>query len=295
LNSVNRTSQAGVSLVVLAAGLGRRFGGGKQLAGVDDSGRPLMYYSILDAWRAGIDHLVVIVSESMKPLITAQLLPLLPDDLKVDLAIQSPDSFPDNCPLTPRKKPWGTAHALWCAREYVRQPFIVINADDYYGRDALSQMVEHFRGSNEWAIICYALGRTLSEFGGVNRGLCEIAGDYLLNIQECLSICHTGEHLSGKLENRVVELTPDSPVSMNLWGFTPEIFSQLASGLQVFALEYGEDADAELYLPNQVLAAIAAGRCVRAYHTDSEWRGITYPEDLAGVAAEFQIADKENY
>jgi hypothetical protein len=282
------SSRNPVSLVILAAGLGHRFGGNKQLATLGDSGNPLMYFSVLDAYRVGVRHLVLIINRHIERAIVKQFLPLLPGDLEVSLVRQRMDDLPDGCTAKSRDKPWGTGHALWCARGVVPADFIVINVDDYYGSGAMNQLLSHFEKHSGWAMVSYQLGKTLSGFGAVNRGLCEESNGLLLAVRECISIRDTNGVIRGEVDGKPLSLVPEAPVSMNIWGFGPDIFACLEKHLTGFFAGSGDDPQAEYYLPAQVMASIRTGEnhvCV--YHSLDSWHGITYPEDLERLACLF--------
>ena len=282
------SSRDAPALVILAAGLGRRFGGCKPLAAVGDTGKPLMHFSVMDARRAGIEKLVVVVNPANAARVEKQFLPLLPAGLEAVFAIQDPADIPGGCLATPREKPWGTAHALWCARAAVNGPCIVINADDYYGASAFARLTAHFAESDDWAMVSYPLARTLSAFGEVNRGLCRIADGYLVSIRECRAISRSPQGIRGELEGERISLDPDTPVSMNLWGFGPAVFDGLERGLIRFFRGLEPGGDAECYLPEQVMASVASGAArVRVYPGRERWLGVTYREDLERLGEAF--------
>jgi NDP-sugar pyrophosphorylase family protein len=271
-----------VSLVILAAGLGSRFGGHKQLATLETSGKPLMFYSVMDAYRAGLRQLVLVIRAEMEPTFRKQFLPLLPADLEISLVHQRIDDLPAGCRASwRREKPWGTGHALWCARNAVSNACIVINADDYYGPGSFPRLLDHFSQQAGWALVSYRLGDTLSGYGAVNRGLCKVRDGFLLRIMECKSIERLGGAIYGELDIGPVTLQPDDPVSMNIWGFEPDVFACLESGLAAFMTTMRDREIAEFYLPAQVMASIEAGAgSVRVYESRDTWKGITYREDL---------------
>lgn len=289
---------AAVSLVILAGGLGSRFGGDKQLATVGNTGRTLLHFSVLDAYNAGIRHLVLLIRDNLQDAVKAQILPHLPADLRVDLCFQRLSELPAGVTAAAslRQKPWGTTHALWCARDALPQPFIVINADDYYGAEAMQLLVSHFReATTDWAMVAYPLTATLSAHGGVNRGICRLqpasadaSALWLRQVTECSAIVRTAD---GLLQGRFGEdvpcaLSDDLLVSMNIWGFTPAIFARLTTELQAF-FATGPAAGAEAYLPAAVDAALAAGQPLRVYVSAGRWAGVTYPADLPRLAEFF--------
>lgn len=271
----------GVSLVVLAAGLGSRFGGWKQLANVGATGRPLMCRSAEDAWNAGVRSVVLVVNKAIERAIEEQILPLLPVEMEVSLVRQDPDDLPAACSVPARDKPWGTGHALWCARNAVSGDCIVINADDYYGPNSMRLLLRHFARRRNWAMVSFRLSDTLSESGAVNRGLCEVRGGILCSVRECLGIIRDDRGLHGEMDGRTVSLSSDVPVSMNIWGFTADVFDCLERGLIRFFNAGEPEESAEFYLPSLVMESIAAGEgSVSVYPGSDRWRGVTYPEDL---------------
>ena len=278
-----------VSLIVLAAGLGRRFGGDKQLATVAGTGKPLMYFSVMDAYRLGVRRLVLVINHLIEQAILKQFVPLLPHDLKVSLVKQRTDDLPEGCKACSREKPWGTGHALWSARDVVPAECIVINADDYYGPDTINQLLMHFENHGGWALVSYPLENTLSNSGAVNRGLCEVINGSLVTVRECLSIKRENGVICGEIDGKFVNLEPKTPVSMNIWGLGPDIFDYLNDGLiEFFAVPRGQ-SQAEFYLPAQVMASIMAGENhVRVYPAEDKWQGITYREDLERIGRFFQ-------
>ena len=284
-------STASVSLIVLAAGLGRRFGGGKQLATIGNTGKPLMYFSVMDAYLAGVRRLVLVINQQIEQAVSKQFLPLLPRDLEVSLVLQRVDDLPDGSLTCSRQKPWGTGHALWSAREVVQAGCIVINADDYYGPDAMQQLILHFENCNDWAMVSYQLRNTLSEFGFVNRALCEEKDGFLVTVKECLSIKHVNGVICGEAAGKPVTLEPEVPVSMNIWGFGPDIFACLEKGLIKFFAGVQDRSQAEFYLPAQVMASIESGdNQVRVYPGLDKWQGITYPGDLVRLGELFKVS-----
>ena len=273
-------SSTGVSLVILAAGLGKRFGGNKPLAPVGDTGKPLMYFSVMDAWHAGVQRLVLIINPAIEETINRQFLPLLPEGLEVTLVCQDTRDLPVSNPVPAREKPWGTGHALWSARHAVAGPMVVINADDYYGRDALGQLVNHFADNNDWAMASYPLAKTLSATGAVNRGVCEVRDGFLAGIAECHNIREEGGLILGGADGNTTTLAPDTPVSMNVWGFNTRVFDHLERGLERFAALHGTDREAEYYLPGMVAQVISESMRIHVYESRGDWFGITYREDL---------------
>lgn len=285
-------------LVVLAAGMGSRFGGDKQLAMLGNTGRTLLHFSVLDAYAAGVRQLVLILRENLITPIKQQILPHFPADLTVQLVLQNPADLPvQGIDIQQRQKPWGTAHALWSARQFLTaQPCIVINADDYYGNTAMQLLVQHFATTQEeWAMVAFPLAKTLSKHGGVNRGVCLVKDGYLQKVAEVVQIkvvqIAAAEHelqLSGiNMQGQQVPLAQHHPVSMNIWGFTPSILPALTRQLSDFLAE-GPDPKAECYLPSVVDSSLQQGQKLRVYLSPDSWFGVTYPADLAEIIDYFQ-------
>ena len=294
-------------LVVLAAGMGSRFGGDKQLAVLGSTGRTLLHFSVLDAYAAGVRSLVLIVRQNIIAALEQQVLPHFPADLTVQLVLQNPADLPvSGVNLQQRQKPWGTAHALWSAREFLTtQPCIVINADDYYGHTAMQLLVQHFATTfsttaAEWAMVAFPLAKTLSKHGGVNRGVCLVKDGYLQKVAEVVQIeaaqieavqvaaTEQQSQLTGiNMQGERVPLAQQQPVSMNIWGFTPSILPALTNKLTDF-LAKGPDPKAECYLPAVVDQSLQQGQKLRVYLSPDSWFGVTYPADLAEIVEYFQ-------
>ncbi|MEZ5236415.1 MAG: NTP transferase domain-containing protein [Acidimicrobiales bacterium] len=269
-----------LALVVLAAGLGSRFGGTKQLAEVGPSGEAILDYTIDDARRAGFDEIVLIVRRDLEQLVTEHLRATHGPALTFRLVFQ--DDFGPS-----RAKPWGTGHAVLAARDTVDGPFAVVNADDFYGTAAFGRLAEALRNDDDPAdrhyLVAYRLARTLSASGTVSRGVCSTGADGMLtSIVENLAI----ERVDGRIvsHDSGAELAEDTPVSMNLWGLRPSIFTELGTAWERFLAERGDDPKAEFQLPTVISAAVHAGRAsVAVARTDADWMGVTYPADLADV------------
>lgn len=277
-----------VSLLVLAGGMGSRFGGDKQLATLGTTERTLLHFSVLDAYRAGVRHLVLVVREGLVPAFAADVLPHFPQDLVVQFVIQRLHDLPDGTALPEtRQKPWGTAHAVWAARQQLSQPFIVINADDYYGAQAMQLLVQHFQHSTDWAMVAYPLQATLSEHGGVNRGCCRVELHRLHAVEEWTEIRLEAGQLSGldPTGTRQV-LAAQQLVSMNIWGFTPAIMQHLECALLQFLLQ-NPGVKGECYLPSVVNQAIVT-QPLQVYASNEQWYGVTYANDLPQLTHIFE-------
>ena len=252
-----RMNAPSLGLVVLAAGLGSRYGGNKQLDPVGPGGVTLMDYAVFDAVRAGVSRVVFIIREELDAMMEPLLARWQPH-IEVRAAYQ-------RAPAT-RTKPWGTAHAVMAAEPALDRPFLVVNADDFYGAAAYQAAAEHLRTRDEWAVVGYPIEQTLSGHGGVNRAVLRRDGEYLREVEEVRGILPTDQHHRGEL------------VSMNLWAFTPSIFPALREGFEAFAPTAGPTD--ELLLPDVVGAAIRAGTArVRVLTPDARWFGMTHRED----------------
>lgn len=289
---------AELSLVVLAGGMGSRFGGNKQLALVGHTERTLLHFSVMDAYQAGVRHVVLVVRESLLALFTSDVVPHFPLDLKVDLVCQQMSDLPPS-ELTDtqlaelvanRQKPWGTAHALWSARKVlVGRSVIVLNADDYYGDQAMQLLVQHFQKSTDWAMVAFPVLATLSEFGGVNRGVCLVEQSMLRQVTEWTDIAQddAGRVFGVDGQGHSQQLALDTPVSMNIWGFSEQMMLCLQAALKEF-LQGQPTAKAECYLPAVVDQALFRGQPLKVYVSSQLWHGVTYPDDLPKLAVFFQ-------
>jgi dTDP-glucose pyrophosphorylase len=279
-------------LVVLAAGMGSRFGGDKQLALLGTTNRTLLHFSVMDAYDAGIRQVILVVRTAIIVAMQQQVLPHFPADLTVDLVVQSPDDLPlAGIDITAREKPWGTAHALWCARQYLgKQPCIVINADDYYSAQAMQLLVNHFTqaADPDWAMVAFEVRQTLSAHGGVNRGFCQVQDGKLQSVSEWTEIRRHNQQLQGlNAAGELQALSEYQPVSMNIWGFSPHIVTILTAALTKF-LQQQPAPRAECYLPAVVDEALQQGQQLQVYMSTQRWFGVTYPDDLAEILDYFQ-------
>ena len=288
------------ALVIMAAGMGSRYGGNKQVDGIGPDGEILMEYSVYDAIRAGFTKVVFIIKPGMEALMErlcgARLARMTARDgerVEVCYAVQDFSSVPAFYTVPgERAKPFGTAHAVLCARDFVREPFVVINADDYYGADAFRVMYDALSTlapEGEAAMVGYRLDKTVSEHGSVTRGVCHVTDGRLDRVVETYKLTPfpDGSIRDVADDPAGVPYAPETPVSMNFWGFTPWIFAQLEAYFAAVlrALPEGE-VTRECLLPGLVGALIERGELsVRVLHSDAQWFGMTYHEDRAAVAA----------
>jgi hypothetical protein len=283
---------APLTLLVLAAGMGSRFGGLKQLEAVGPHGETVMDYAVFDAMQAGFTRVVFVIREDFAPLFKARIGSRYADRVPVAYALQDLHDVPPGFTVPPgRTRPWGTAHAVLAARSLLNGPFAVVNADDFYGRDAYLQVAAHLRQAAptgsvkaQHCMAGYRIGRTLSAHGGVNRGICHSEAGRLLSVEEHTDIAldTEGRCRGRRLDGTPVVIAPDALASMNCWGFTPAILPQLAAAFARFLADGGTTANAECYIPSVVdqLIQAQAADC-RVLETDGRWFGVTFPQDKA--------------
>ena len=280
------------TLVVMAAGMGSRFGGLKQMTPVDAQGNSLLHYSLYDAYTAGFGKVVFIIKEAIAEdfkKVTAGL----ERYLDVAYVYQELDKLPEGYTVPDgRVKPWGTGHAVLCAKDAIDGPFAVINADDFYGRGAYSAIADFFRSAhadNEYAMVGYLLRNAMTDNGYVARGVCEIENNYLTGVTERTHIEKRGDDAAYTEDGtHYVPLSGSTVVSMNFWGFTPRILAELERRFPKFLDENlpVNPEKCEFFLPTVANAQIHEGLgSVRVLHTDEAWYGVTYREDLPSVQA----------
>jgi NDP-sugar pyrophosphorylase family protein len=263
-------------LVVLAAGMGSRFGGLKQMEAFGPNGETIIDYALYDAKRAGFDRAVIIIKRSIEEDFRCLVGKRIEKIMDVEYAFQEFDKVPEGFVVHPdRTKPLGTGHAILCAKEQIKHPFCVINSDDFYGR-ASFEMVHDFLVTQEGCCMAgYALGNTLTEMGGVNRGVCTIdENDFLTKVVETLNI------------TRESGIPLDTIVSMNMWGLTPDILGLLEEDFLRFTKEMTNPLKEEHYLPTFIDDMIGKGKTrVKVLHTPAKWHGVTYRQDAEALRA----------
>ncbi|HUX45593.1 MAG TPA: sugar phosphate nucleotidyltransferase [Terracidiphilus sp.] len=272
------------TLLVMAAGLGSRYGGMKQLDPIGLEGETMMDYSIFDARRAGFGRVVFVIRKQIEQAFLETLGTHYAKRIQVDCVFQEMDNLTEGHKVpAERVKPWGTTHAILMATGVIHEPFAVINADDFYGPESFQLLARHLSaGGDDYAMVGYVLRNTLSEFGSVARGVCHVSADgYLETIEELKQIEPDGGHAKNTdAEGNVKRLTADEVVSMNMWGFTPRVFGQLKVHFERFLDEYSGDLKAECYIPSTVNALLGAGEArVKVLRSTDSWFGVTYRED----------------
>jgi hypothetical protein len=279
------------TLVLLAAGVGSRYGGPKQIDPVGPGGATLIDYAAFDAWRVGCAHVVLVVRSDNADEVRRSVGGRLETRLRVDYAVQD-QALPTGFVTPPgRTKPWGTGHALVAATPYVEGPFAVLNADDFYGAGSyriLSEWLGLSPPPAEHALVSFGLRATLSPAGPVNRGVCRVDADgFVREIREVLQIVPDGEGARHPASDGSAErLAGDTPVSLNFWGFAPGIARPFRAAFDRFLGEHGGSPTAELFIPTVVQGLVDAGEArVRVLRGGGPWAGLTYPEDRAHLAA----------
>lgn len=280
-----------MTLVIMAAGMGSRYGGLKQIDPVGPCGEFIVDYSVYDAMKAGFDKVVFVIKEENRADFE-QTIGKRIHGIKVEYAYQSLNDIPSGYTVPQdRIKPWGTAHAVLSAKDHINEPFAVINSDDFYFSEAFEIIFKHLKSakSGEYCMVNYMLKNTITENGTVSRGIC--AGDgngHLLNITEMSKIKRNGSVIQYYTEDgKWHDLEEDTPVSMNCWGFTPEFIGVLESEFKCFLDNLHDNPlKSEIYLPSVVKTAMDSGKCsVNMLNTTSKWYGVTYREDRASVVS----------
>ncbi len=276
------------TLLILAAGIGSRYGGLKQLDAIGPHGETIIDYSIFDAVRAGFDKVVFVINERIEKDFNDMIIQKLQPYIQIDYVFQEIWKVPDGIPWSKeRTKPWGTGHALLMADGLIDTPFAVINADDFYGHEAYKTLADYYAGwtparENDYAMVAFEIGKTLSEHGFVCRGVCQAdSRNYLENVVERTWIERKPAGIVYKDEaDKFIPLSDETVVSMNFWGFTPSFFGHLRSGFREFLQVNGENLKAEYYIPTAVNILIQEKiATVRVLPCAAKWYGITYKED----------------
>lgn len=283
-----------LSLLVMAAGMGSRYGGIKQIDGFGPNGETIMDYSLFDALRAGFGQIVFVVRQEILDTVKEMFLPKLERKADVHFVIQSLDRFvPSKYGVVERKKPWGTTHAMLCGKEVIKGPFCVINADDFYGRDAFASLAKFFQtaGPDEHAMVGYTLKNVLSDHGSVSRGVAEErdAEGFLKVLNELAKIVKHDGKIYSQEDGKERELHPSLPVSMNCWGFQSGIFPLAEKMFHDFVDKNIQNPSAEFYIALLVNEMIRqkTGR-VRIVDGGNTWFGVTYKEDKQAVSGKIQ-------
>ncbi|MDR1602752.1 MAG: nucleotidyltransferase [Tannerella sp.] len=278
-------------LFVLAAGMGSRYGGLKQLDGVGPNGETIMDYSVFDAIRGGFGKAVFVIRKDFEEDFRQKVLSRYESHIPVETVFQSLDKLPEGFTCPPERiKPWGTNHAVLMGKDVIKEPFAVINADDFYGRDSFATIGKELAGlagsENVYCMVGFRVGNTLSESGTVARGVCEVNGEgYLTSVVERTAVERIDGRICFRDENgENIFLEENTPVSMNMWGFTPDYFAHSEAYFKEFLRTGMNSPKSEYFIPLMVNELTTAGKAVvKVLDTASKWFGVTYKEDRPGV------------
>ena len=292
------------SLLILAAGIGSRYGGLKQVEGVGPAGEAILDYSIYDAIKAGFGKIVFVIRKDIKEAIQDVFISKWEDRIEIETVFQELDALPGGYEPPPgRVKPWGTGHAIWVARNKIKEPFAMINADDFYGRQSF-KMAEGFLAEidnllyGKYCLIGYILKNTLSEHGFVSRAECRTDGhNDLVSITERLKIARREDMVVYEDRGKQVHIDEMTTVSMNMWGFMPSIFEHLEEQMLDFLKVSAGDTKAEFLLPSVIDFLIKTGKAeIPVLRSEEKWFGMTYPEDREMVQEKLrQLAERDVY
>jgi len=289
------------TLLILAAGIGSRYGGLKQLDSVGVSQETILEYSIYDAIKAGFKKVVFVVKKDILNHFISVFNKKLKERINTEYITQELNKIPIDITFNKkRKKPWGTAHAVWVAKDVIDTNFAVINADDFYGYDAFQKIHDFLinqRDDENYALMGYKLSNTISKHGGVSRGICSVLNGYLSDIKEYHHIEQENNKIIGYFDNNKTVFSINSLVSMNLWGFSPSIFKYISLQFKEFLKEEGMNSNSEFYIPTVVDNLIKKNLAkVEVLQTNARWHGITYKEDKPTVKTALKkYVKKGNY
>ena len=266
-----------MTLIVMAAGLGGRFGGLKQIQPITADGRVILDFSVYDAIKAGFTKVIFVIRKETYAEFKENIGTRIEGRIQVEYVFQDDENLPQS-----RKKPFGTGHAIYCCKDVVNEPFAVINADDYYGKIAFLEMKEHLKKAKkgEFAMVAYALKNTLSKNGAVSRGICEIENGFLKSVQEVKNINSDGSYEDGE---KIAFLPDNTMISMNFWGFTPDVFENFEIAYKQFLENANLEKD-EIYISDIISQILEDGSAsVKVLKTEDKWYGITYRADLKEI------------
>ena len=285
-----------ITLLVMAAGMGSRYGGLKQLDAVGPNRETIIDYSVYDAIEAGFSKVVFIIRREFEAEFKSKITNKFSGKIQVELAFQDLQALPEGfaCPEG-RNKPWGTGHAILSAVDLINEPFVVINADDFYGRESFQKLAEFYSKNNRsFSMVVYKLDQTLSSFGGVTRGICTVENDRLKTVVETGNVRKTDQGVSSDSK---VKLDGSEPVSVNIWGFTPALFDYLKDMFVDFMKKRGMELKSEFLIPSVINDLIQSGReQAHVLRSNANWFGVTYKEDKPYVMGEIQkLVDGDVY
>tara|TARA_B100000941_G_scaffold76395_1_gene52085 strand:- start:572 stop:1432 length:861 start_codon:yes stop_codon:yes gene_type:complete len=270
----------------MAAGMGSRYGGLKQLDPVSPNGETIIDYSVFDAIRAGFNKVIFIIREEFENEFKNQITNKYKNKIEVEFVFQDLSNLPKgyNCP-NGRLKPWGTGHAILSAKKLINEPFVVINGDDFYGFESFEVISKFYlSGKKEYSMVAFKLENTLSKFGAVSRGLCQVSEGFLNSVVETKELQRNKNLISS---NRDINLNGSELVSMNMWGFTPKLFDYLEKKFPLFLDIYGDKLNSEFLIPSIVNDLIVSKtNRLLVLNSESNWFGVTYKEDKPNVVKE---------
>ena len=272
-----------LSLLVMAAGMGSRYGGLKQLDQVGPNGETIIDYSVYDAIKAGFTKVVFIIRKDFEDQFKSQITEKYSEKINVAFAFQNLDDLPDSflCP-DGREKPWGTGHAILSAKELIDAPFVVINGDDFYGQESFNVIADYYNnGGNQFSMVAFRLDKTLSSHGAVTRGVCDIKSKKLISVIETEDIEKKEKKI---LSNRDITFNGSEPVSMNMWGFLPSLFNYLSKGFIEFLNAEGNELKSEYLIPS-VINNLIQNKLeeIHVLRSNASWFGVTYKQDKPEV------------
>ena len=285
-----------LTLLIMAAGMGSRYGGLKQLDSVGPNGETIIDYSVYDAIRAGFNKVVFVIRKEFYKEFRSLITDKYSGEVQVEFAFQELDNLPNGffCPVG-REKPWGTGHAILTTKDLIQEPFVAINGDDFYGLESFKVVAEYYqKGGSDFSMVAFQLDNTLSDFGSVTRGLCTLDGDKLDTVIETDGLQMSSD---GMKSDRKIVLNGKEPVSMNVWGFTPDLFFYLESMFIEFLEKEGKELKSEYLIPSVVNTLIQSGqKSVQTLHSSAKWFGVTYKEDKPYVIEQIKkLVDNGNY
>jgi len=280
----------------MAAGMGSRYGGLKQLDAVGPNGETIIDYSVYDAIQAGFNKVVFIIRKDFEVQFKSQITEKYAGHIQVEFAFQELNALPNKFQYPEgREKPWGTGHAILTAADLIQEPFVVINGDDYYGGESFKVVANYYNnGADNFSMVAFQLDKTLSIFGGVTRGICTVENGSLSMVVETENLQKTENELTS---DRKINLDGSEPVSMNMWGFTPVLFDYLNEMIIEFLKKDGHEMKSEFLIPSVINNLIQSGReTVHVLRSSSSWFGVTYKDDKPYVMGEIQkLVDRGIY
>jgi UTP-glucose-1-phosphate uridylyltransferase len=281
----------------MAAGSGSRYGKLKQFDELGPKAEFLLEFSIYDAINNGFKHIVLVTKKENKDFLTNYLINKIPNNIKVDVVVQQINDLPKDTKVNNKRiKPWGTAHAVWSARNVIKSSFVIINADDYYGKEAFEQAANYMNKishDKSYGLVTYKLGKTLSDFGTVSRGICQVENNKLISIKEHIKICENKDQIIDEDSGNILEYNND--VSMNFWICNTDIFDYIENYFKKFLKEESNLEKNEIYLPFVAQEMMNEGLIsINAIKSNSDWFGVTYFEDKDHAVKSLQSYTSSN-